>query len=91
MGSSKEFVSPRGDVLWIVTIRDRRLKLLGRLHVERIINKFEAEQLLPRDSLYQAEFYALSNLLAAGQAREVDINGLATRLRFSRLRLNWSL
>jgi len=72
----------KGDVLWIVTIRDRRLKLLGRLHVERIINKFEAEQLLPRDSLYQAEFYALSNPLAAGQAREVDINDLAPRLRF---------
>lgn len=73
----------KDDVLWIVTIRNRRLRLLGRLIVGRIVSKAEAEQLLPEGFLYQADFYALSTPNAVSQAREIDINELAPRLRFS--------
>lgn len=74
-------VSP-GDVLWIVTVRDHRLKLLGRLVVDAIVNQREAERRLGRTNLYPAPLHAIS---ARGieAVREIDIQDIAGKLRFN--------
>jgi len=73
-------VSP-GDRLWIVTIRDHRFKLLGRLSVERIVSQKEAEQLLGKD-IYEAEWHALAVPSTLEHVSETDIQDLAKTLRF---------
>jgi Domain of unknown function (DUF3883) len=73
-------ISP-GDLLWIVTIRDYQLKLLGRLRVEKIVGQKEAELLLGPE-IYEAEFHALAVPNTVELVSEINIQDLAKVLRF---------
>jgi Domain of unknown function (DUF3883) len=69
------------DTLWIVTIRDHRLKLLGRLRVAEIVGQQEAERRLGRKP-YEGPFHALAEPGTVEPVFETDIQDLAKRLRF---------
>jgi hypothetical protein len=77
-------VSP-GDMLWIVTIRYRRFKLLGRLRVEKIVSQKEAELQLGKD-IYPAELHAIAVPGTVESLSEIDIQDLAEMLRFNSVR-----
>lgn len=83
-------VSP-GDMLWVVTIRDHRFKLLGRLRVEKIVNQKEAKRLRGK-GIYPAKLHALAVPNTVEFVSEIDIQDLAKMLRFKsgrdRLALN---
>ncbi len=58
----------RGDRVYIVATRDRRLLLLGRLTVERIVDQATAERRFPGQAVYQAP----DHLLGSGTRLELD-------------------
>jgi hypothetical protein len=77
-----------GDVLWIVTSEELNdLVLVGRQRVDRIVGRLEAERVLRRKSLWDAEYYALSdspedklNRLISFWAFELGFDGPVDRL-----------
>lgn len=73
----------KDDVLWIVTIRDGRLKLVGQLVVDRVVDKRTAERMFPDANLYDAAFYALADSRSVVTASEIDIQELTHTLRFN--------
>jgi predicted HNH restriction endonuclease len=75
-----------GDVLWIVTVHQHHLYLLGRLKVEFIVDDSTIAQDLvdpqPEDWI-DADWYAISNKYAIEPMREIDITHIADKLRFN--------
>jgi 5-methylcytosine-specific restriction enzyme A len=72
-----------GDILWIVSIRNYRLRLLGRLVVNHVVGQREAERLLHQENLYEAPFHAIAEHNSLHEVHEQDIQDLAARLRFN--------
>lgn len=75
-----------GDVMWIVTVHQHHLYLLGRLKVEFIVDDTSIAQDLvdPQPEEWQdADWYAISNKYAIEPMREIDITHLADKLRFN--------
>lgn len=75
-----------GDVLWIITVHQHRLYLLGRLKVEFIVDDTAIAQELVQpmpDDWQDADWYAISNKYAIEPMREIDITSLADKLRFN--------
>lgn len=81
--ASAQFVrmSP-GDVLWIVALKEGRLTLLGRLVIDRIINRENAIKELDGD-IHIAPPYAIAKQGTIHDSVEIDIQGLAAQLRFN--------
>ena len=71
----------KGDTLWIVALRERRLKLLGRLIVGGVVSRKQAIKTLG-DRVYDAPLVALAQPGTEQDIVEVDIQELAPRLRF---------
>lgn len=72
-----------GDVLWIVTIRNHHLKLLGRLHVAKLVSQQEAERHFNDEALYEAQFHAIAKDGTVEKIREIETQDLAIQLRFN--------
>ena len=70
------------DTLWIVTFHNKRLYLRGRIKVDRIVPRDEAEQLLGRRDVFSSKYYALPRPGQAEGRRNVDITNMAVELRF---------
>ena len=71
----------KGDSLWLVTLIEGRLTLLGHFQIDSVIGQAEAQRLLG-PSIYLASTYAIP---ARGEERpivEVDIQHHADHLRF---------
>lgn len=74
-----------GDVLWIITVHQHRLYLLGRLKVEFVVDDTSIAQELVEpqpDEWQDADWYAISHRYTIEPMREIDITGLAAQLRF---------
>lgn len=74
-----------GDVLWLITVHDYELYLLGRLKVEFVVDDTEIAQSLvdPQpEEWHEADWYAISNKYAVEPMRELRITHLAESLRF---------
>src|SRR5688572_16254336 len=74
------------DVLWIVTVNQHHLYLLGRLKVEFIVDDSTIAQDLVEpapETWIDADWYAISNKYAIEPMREIDITHIADKLRFS--------
>jgi predicted HNH restriction endonuclease len=75
-----------GDVLWIVTVHQHRLYLLGRLKVEFVVDDTAIAQELvdPQPEQWEdADWYAISNKYAVEPMREINITHIADKLRFN--------
>ena len=71
----------KGDVLWIVALREHRLTLLGKLIVGSVVpRKMAVEQL--GDRVYDAPLVALAEPGTEQDIIEADIQELALQLRF---------
>jgi hypothetical protein len=71
-----------GDVLWIVTLQNCRLMLLGPLRIHEIVGLREAQRKLGRSDFYPARLHALAGSHSAERRRDIDIHDLAPKLRF---------
>lgn len=74
-----------GDVLWIITVHNYHLYLLGRLKVEFVVDDTGIAQELVdslSDEWDEADWYAISNKYNIEPMREIDISHLADTLRF---------
>jgi hypothetical protein len=71
----------RGDILWIVTIREHRLKLLGRLVIGDILGERAAKRKLGSD-LYKAKYHAVGQEGTVHKQVEIDIHRESFALRF---------
>jgi hypothetical protein len=71
-----------GDVLWIVTSGGPDdLALVGRLRVDRILARAQAERALRRKNLWRADWYAICNAPKEQQIR-MNISQYARKLSF---------
>lgn len=75
----------QGDHLWIVTILEGRLKLLGHLKVDQMMTFRQAVKYLGRDSLYDATYHAVCKQEHAEYMKKLDIHEYAHSLRFESL------
>lgn len=71
-----------GDVVYVVTVRDGTIRLIGRMVVDRIVGQREAERLL-KDRLYTARHHVIAAKGQSSQIRDREIPGRIVRqLRF---------
>lgn len=70
------------DMLWIVAIIEGRLTLLGRLAVDRVVNRESAIKELGTD-VYDAPLCAIAVRETVRNIVEVDIQPIAAQLRFA--------
>ncbi len=81
--SSAQFKKLReGDHLWIVTISEGRLFLLGHLAVDQMLNFQQAVKYLGREDLYDATYHAVCEPEHAEHMEVWDIHEQAPALRF---------
>lgn len=73
-----------GDTVWLVTVRDGRLRLITRIVVGHRIGQAEATRLLgcEPDELWEAEYHILAAKGTEREITDVDIQHLAPSLRF---------
>jgi hypothetical protein len=73
----------RGDVIWIVTVRDGELFLVSRVVVGRVIEgQQEAEQHFGTSDLWEAAYHIEPMPGAEAFLHEVSISDIAASLRF---------
>jgi 5-methylcytosine-specific restriction enzyme A len=72
----------KGDVLWIVTIRNHGLRLLGRLLVDDVVGQSEAEAILQQKNIYESPFHAIADRDTIHEVNEQNIQDLAEGIRF---------
>ena len=70
------------DVVWMVTMEEGRLTLLLRFHVGANVDREVAQRRLGGTDLWEAKYHLLSRGLESIQARRIDINSVALKLRF---------
>jgi hypothetical protein len=71
-----------GDTVWIVTVVEGRLRLVGRLTVGSIVDQDGAIQALGKPNLWPADRHILPPRDAAHEVSNKDIHHLAQELRF---------
>lgn len=71
-----------GDHLWIVSVVDGRLYLIGHLPVEDVLSDSDAVQFLGRSDIYGAEYHAVCSAEDAEYMMPLDIHDQAAELRF---------
>ncbi len=71
-----------GDTVWIVSIRDGSLRLIGRMLVDQVCDREAAKTILDEDDLYPAKYYVIPATESVRMAKDIDIHHLVPRLRF---------
>lgn len=85
VSASKQFVRRKisvGDTLWLVTLLDKRLTLLGNMTIHEFVDPGEARRRFGRN-LYPADTYAIPTQMPAGPIVETDISAIARKMRFN--------
>jgi len=70
------------DHVWVVTVRNGKLFLLGRIIVGQVTDQAGAVQLMGTHDLWKASHHIVAALGTAEQIRNVSISSLAGSLRF---------
>ena len=71
-----------GDVLWFVSVLNRRLHLIGRQVVDRVVSRSEAKAILGHDNVWPATYVAVAKADEIMVAKRRDISNVASELRF---------
>lgn len=72
-----------GDTIWIVTVRDGELFLLGKLYVDEVTNRIGAiKRLGAADVWGNKKHYAITPSNLIEPLKEVSITSIADKLRF---------
>jgi 5-methylcytosine-specific restriction endonuclease McrA len=71
-----------GDIIWIITMRNRRLYLLGPIVTLEVVSQREAERRLGIKDLWAACWHAIAKPTTIVKARLVKLSPIARRLRF---------
>lgn len=71
-----------GDVVWVITMEDGRLYLIGRMEVDVVVNQKEAARILKYNDLWEADYHALAAPGTESDMTVIDITDLAPKLRF---------
>jgi hypothetical protein len=71
-----------GDTFWVVTIRGRRLYLLGPIVTLQVVSQREAERRLGTKDLWPALLHAIAKPATIVKAKFLDLTPVARRLRF---------
>lgn len=71
-----------GDVVWIVTLREGRLHLVGRIPVNHIVDHDRACVMLNTTNLWRADYHIISDPNGGDPVRLIDIHRFAGHLRF---------
>jgi hypothetical protein len=81
------------DEVWSVTVEDGTLFLQGHAVVQQVVDRVQAENLLSRHDLWDAEFYAIAQQ-PWEPVRALDITAIAPRLTFegtiTKLPVGWT-
>jgi predicted transcriptional regulator len=83
-GASGEYsrVEP-GDTVWFVSVRNGRLRLIGRVVVDRVTDRDGAIKVIGAAGLWSASHYILAVATAVRPVVDIDIHHLVPDLRFS--------
>jgi len=71
-----------GDTIWVITIRARRLYLLGPIVTLQVVSQREAERRLGTKNLWPARLHAIAKPATIVKAKLLDLTPVARRLRF---------
>jgi hypothetical protein len=71
-----------GDTVWIVTVRDGDLYLLGRILVAQLMDREEAARVLRSQNLWDAKYHICCKHGTAQALKEIFVSHLAADLRF---------
>lgn len=71
-----------GDVVWIITISEKHMYLIGRLEVDVVVNPREAARILQDHNLWGATYHAIAVPGSESKLTMVDITDIASELRF---------
>ncbi len=77
MGSSQFGRVGSGDTLWIVTVREGSLRLVGRMRVGEIVDEATALARTGRDDLWNASLHAIAEPGRGVVASDIDISDIA--------------
>lgn len=92
-GSEQLYRVQVGDFIWIVTVRQGQLSLVGKMKVGKITNYKEAKKHFG-SNVYKATYHAIAQAKTEESLHEVSLMNIADELRFvsstKRVRLNIS-
>jgi len=71
-----------GDVVWIVTLEEGKLQLVGRIPVKYLVNHKKACQILDQYDLWPADWHIISDPKGGDLVRRIPIHQIAGKLRF---------
>lgn len=71
-----------GDHVWLVTVRNGELSVVGRIIVGHVTDKAGAAKLLGTDDLWASNHHIVAETGTAQPTRDIVIPGLAKSLRF---------
>lgn len=71
-----------GDIIWVITIKARRLYLLGPIVTLQVVSQREAERRLGTKDLWRAVFHVIARPSTIVKGRLLDLTPVAARLRF---------
>jgi hypothetical protein len=71
-----------GDVVWIVSVVQGRLYLVGRVEVGQVVNQSEAERILRNPLLWRASYHVIAAKGTKQPMKKIDATLLAHQLRF---------
>ena len=71
-----------GDTVWLVSVLDGRLRLIGRIIVGRIVDQAGAARELGTTNLWKADHHILPSPDTAHEFANLDVQHLASELRF---------
>jgi hypothetical protein len=74
-----------GDTVWLVTVREGDLYLLGRITVSRLLPREEALRAFPGEDLWDAKYHICSEPGKAQPIKEIHLGHLTGKLRFQSL------
>ena len=71
-----------GDTIWIVTVRDGDLYLLGNILVSKVVTHEEASKIFNAEDIWKARYHILCERDSAQPIRNILISHLSEHLRF---------
>ncbi|HMP61045.1 MAG TPA: hypothetical protein PKD86_17005 [Gemmatales bacterium] len=71
-----------GDTVWVVSVRGGRLRLVGRVAVDQVVDHDTAAQAVGSAGLWQADRYILPPAGTARPVADIDIHHLVPDLQF---------
>jgi hypothetical protein len=80
-GSNQYARVESGDTVWLVTVRDGRLRLVGRILVDRVTNRDGVASVVGAGGLWPADHYILPAADTVRPVADIDIHHLVTELR----------